>query len=212
MLRGSNKEVVIKVLKPGVQDVLTTGECRCGGELSMSLTTSSEMPYPACVQALTPSCLTGRLLNRIADLNFLYLATRFLEVAQPQLSRASLSAVVGDIRASMLEEVDFRKEAQHLQVRGPVAEWLTAVASLSGAFSGTFRDTGGAVPLRGAAAPLVGMACGRFSSSVPCFVLASPQWRGWGFWEGSAAPAGAMAAAERFATADFFFLLVSQHQ
>jgi len=26
VLRGSNKEVVIKVLKPGVEDVLTTGE------------------------------------------------------------------------------------------------------------------------------------------------------------------------------------------
>ncbi|GAB4822495.1 hypothetical protein N2152v2_009541 [Parachlorella kessleri] len=76
VLRGSNKEVVIKVLKPGVQDVLTT------------------------------------------DLNFLYIATRFLEFAQPQLSRASLSAVVGDIRASMLDEVDFTKEAQHLQEFG----------------------------------------------------------------------------------------------
>ena len=54
---------------------------------------------------------------RCADLNFLYLASRFLEFAQPQLSRASLSAVVGDIRASMLEEVDFLKEAAHIQVR-----------------------------------------------------------------------------------------------
>lgn len=32
VLRGSNKEVVIKVLKPGVEDVLTTGGCwRCCG-------------------------------------------------------------------------------------------------------------------------------------------------------------------------------------
>lgn len=73
VLRGSNKEVVIKVLKPGVQDVITT------------------------------------------DLNFLYIATRFLEFINPQLTRASLSAIVGDIRASMLEEVDFRKEAEHIQ-------------------------------------------------------------------------------------------------
>ncbi|PSC67556.1 hypothetical protein C2E20_8783 [Micractinium conductrix] len=72
VLRGSNKEVVIKVLKPGVEDVLTT------------------------------------------DLNFLYLSSRFLEFLQPDLARTSLSAVVGDIRASMLEEVDFRKEAQHV--------------------------------------------------------------------------------------------------
>lgn len=72
VLRGSNKEVVIKVLKPGVEDVLTT------------------------------------------DLNFLYLSSRLLEFISPDLARTSLSAVVGDIRASMLEEVDFRKEAAHL--------------------------------------------------------------------------------------------------
>ncbi|KAL4855170.1 putative aarF domain-containing protein kinase [Chlorella vulgaris] len=72
VLRGSNKEVVIKVLKPGVQDVLT------------------------------------------ADLNFLYLSSKFLEFISPDLSRTSLSAVVGDIRASMLDEVDFTKEAAHL--------------------------------------------------------------------------------------------------
>ena len=35
-------------------------------------------------------------------------------MASPEVSRASLSAIVGDIRASMLEEVDFRKEADHL--------------------------------------------------------------------------------------------------
>lgn len=50
------------------------------------------------------------------DLNFLYLATRLLEFASPELSRVSLSAIVGDIRSSMLEEVDFRKEAAHIQV------------------------------------------------------------------------------------------------
>ncbi|KAL4449557.1 hypothetical protein ABPG77_007201 [Micractinium sp. CCAP 211/92] len=72
VLRGSNKEVVIKVLKPGVEDVLTT------------------------------------------DLNFLYLSSRFLEFISPDLARTSLSAIVGDIRSSMLEEVDFRKEAAHV--------------------------------------------------------------------------------------------------
>lgn len=30
VLRGSNKDVVIKVLKPGVEDVLTTGMWGCG--------------------------------------------------------------------------------------------------------------------------------------------------------------------------------------
>ena len=63
MLRESGKEVVLKVLKPGVEDVLAT------------------------------------------DLDFLYLASRVLEFINPELSRASLAAIVGDIRACMLEEV-----------------------------------------------------------------------------------------------------------
>lgn len=72
-LLGSQKEVVIKVLKPGVEDILTT------------------------------------------DLNFLYVAARVLEFLNPQLARVSLVALVGDIRASMLEEVDFRKEARNIE-------------------------------------------------------------------------------------------------
>jgi aarF domain-containing kinase len=71
-LRGSQKEVVIKVLKPGVEDILT------------------------------------------ADLSFLYVTARILEFLNPQLSRTSLVGIVGDIRASMLEEVDFRKEALNI--------------------------------------------------------------------------------------------------
>jgi len=73
VLRGSGKEVVIKVLKPGVEDTLTT------------------------------------------DLNFLYIASRALEILSPDVSRASLADIVGDIRTSMLQEVDFRQEAQHVR-------------------------------------------------------------------------------------------------
>ena len=73
VLKSSRKEVVIKVLKPGVEDVLTT------------------------------------------DLNFLYLASRFLEVLNPELSRMSLSGIVSDIRRTISEEVDFKKEAEHIQ-------------------------------------------------------------------------------------------------
>ena len=62
VLRGSNKEVVVKVLKPGVEDILTT------------------------------------------DLSFLYLASRVLEFLNPELERTSLAAIIGDIRASMLDE------------------------------------------------------------------------------------------------------------
>jgi len=72
VLRGSNKEVVLKVLKPGVSDILT------------------------------------------ADLSFLYIAARVLEFLNPTLKRTSLSAIVGDIRASMMEEVDFEKEARNI--------------------------------------------------------------------------------------------------
>lgn len=63
MLKDSGKEVVVKVLKPGVEDVLAT------------------------------------------DLDFLYLASRVFEFINPELSRMSLAAIVGDIRACMLEEV-----------------------------------------------------------------------------------------------------------
>lgn len=73
MLKGSNKQVVIKVLKPGVEDVLST------------------------------------------DLSFIYLASRFLEFLQPELSRLSLTGVIADIRSSMLDEVDLTKEAAHVQ-------------------------------------------------------------------------------------------------
>lgn len=73
VLRESQKEVVLKVLKPAVEDILTT------------------------------------------DLNFLLLSTKLLEVLNPELARASLVGIVSDIRSSMLDEVDFRKEAQHIQ-------------------------------------------------------------------------------------------------
>uniref|UniRef100_A0A061R0W3 AarF domain-containing kinase n=1 Tax=Tetraselmis sp. GSL018 TaxID=582737 RepID=A0A061R0W3_9CHLO len=73
VLAGSNQQVVVKVLKPGVEDVLTT------------------------------------------DLSFIYIAARVLEFISPDLARTSLSAIVGDVRTSMLDEVDFNKEASHVQ-------------------------------------------------------------------------------------------------
>lgn len=66
VLRSNGQDVVIKVLKPGVEDVL------------------------------------------IADLNFLYLSARLLEFINPELSRTSLAAIVGDVRTSMLDEVRTR--------------------------------------------------------------------------------------------------------
>lgn len=72
-LKGSKQDVVVKVLKPGVEDTLTT------------------------------------------DLNFLYVAARVLEFLNPELARTSLVGIVSDIRTSMLEEVDFRKEAVNIE-------------------------------------------------------------------------------------------------
>eukprot|EP01041_Mallomonas_annulata_P003092 gene3092-6066_t len=65
-------EIVIKVRKPGVEEVLK------------------------------------------ADLGFIYVASRLIEFINPTLSRISLSDIVGDLRLSMLNELDFKKEAANL--------------------------------------------------------------------------------------------------
>ncbi|CAN6209717.1 unnamed protein product [Urochloa humidicola] len=72
-LKNSQKDVVIKVLKPGIEDTL------------------------------------------VADLNFIYVVARVLEFLNPELQRTSLVGIVKDIKESMLEEVDFRKEAANIQ-------------------------------------------------------------------------------------------------
>lgn len=72
-LKGSREDVVIKVLKPGMEDLL------------------------------------------VADMNFVYVVARILEFLNPEFSRTSLVGVVKDIRESMLEEVDFYKEASNIE-------------------------------------------------------------------------------------------------
>ncbi|KAF5467549.1 hypothetical protein F2P56_017365 [Juglans regia] len=73
-LRGSHEDVVIKVLKPGIEDIL------------------------------------------VADLNFVYVVALILEFLNPEFSRTSLQVgIVKDIRESMLEEVDFYKEAANIE-------------------------------------------------------------------------------------------------
>ena len=72
VLKGSKKNVVIKVLKPGVTETLN------------------------------------------ADLSFIYVASRVLTFLNPELSRLSMVDIVGDIRASIIQEVDFTKEAQNI--------------------------------------------------------------------------------------------------
>jgi len=51
----------------------------------------------------------------LTDLNFLYFAARLVEVAFPKLKFASLSAIVTEIQACMMEEVDFYKEARNIR-------------------------------------------------------------------------------------------------
>jgi aarF domain-containing kinase len=50
-----------------------------------------------------------------ADLGFLLITSKLLEFINPALSRLSLASIVGDIRASMLDELDFTKEEQNLR-------------------------------------------------------------------------------------------------
>ena len=50
-----------------------------------------------------------------ADLNFIYIASRLLEFLQPDFERTSLSAVAGDVKSSMLEELDFELEASNIE-------------------------------------------------------------------------------------------------
>ena len=50
-----------------------------------------------------------------ADLGFLLVTSKLLEFVNPSLSRLSLANIVGDIRSSMLDELDFTKEAKNLE-------------------------------------------------------------------------------------------------
>ncbi len=67
----TGEEVVLKVQKPGVQDVM------------------------------------------LADLTFLYAGTRVLEWLIPNFKRMSLSGILEDISATILQECDFQLEMQH---------------------------------------------------------------------------------------------------
>lgn len=51
----------------------------------------------------------------LTDLNFLYFAARAFEFALPKLRFASLSAIVAEIQACMMEEIDFYKEARNIR-------------------------------------------------------------------------------------------------
>lgn len=52
--------------------------------------------------------------NLKVDLGFLYVSSRLIEFLNPSLSRVSFSTIVGDLRESMLDELDFTREAQNL--------------------------------------------------------------------------------------------------
>jgi len=49
-----------------------------------------------------------------ADLGFIYVTSKLIEFINPELSRVSLGDIVGDLRSSMLSELDFKVEAANL--------------------------------------------------------------------------------------------------
>lgn len=49
-----------------------------------------------------------------SDLGFLFVGSRIVEFLNPSLNRLSFSNIIGDLRLSMLDELDFNKEAQNL--------------------------------------------------------------------------------------------------
>lgn len=51
----------------------------------------------------------------LTDLNFLYVGAKVLEYFVPNLSMASLSAIVDEIQKGMLEECDFYQEAKNIE-------------------------------------------------------------------------------------------------
>jgi aarF domain-containing kinase len=58
-----------------------------------------------------------------ADLAFVTFATRVVEFLNPELRRLSLADITGDIRTTMLDELDFKKEAKNM------AEFRTFLAA-----------------------------------------------------------------------------------
>jgi len=50
-----------------------------------------------------------------ADLGFLFIAARTLEFLSPELARSSLVDIVSEIRSSMLDELDFKKELDNVE-------------------------------------------------------------------------------------------------
>eukprot|EP00929_Paragymnodinium_shiwhaense_P087281 TRINITY_DN47512_c0_g1_i1.p1 TRINITY_DN47512_c0_g1~~TRINITY_DN47512_c0_g1_i1.p1 ORF type:complete len:655 (-),score=168.37 TRINITY_DN47512_c0_g1_i1:200-2164(-) len=66
-----------------------------------------------------------------ADLGFLYIAARVLEFLNPELARSSLADIVGEIRTSMLGEIDLNQERKNLDIFRDflVERGLTGVAA-----------------------------------------------------------------------------------
>ncbi|MFZ5569363.1 MAG: ABC1 kinase family protein [Thermodesulfobacteriota bacterium] len=50
------------------------------------------------------------------DLNFLFFAANLLEFLVPGLKHASLSGILAEIRRTVMEECDFKKEAENIQI------------------------------------------------------------------------------------------------
>ena len=103
-------------------------ETELGGPLSKTFASVDEKPLASAsiAQVHRAKLITGEDVvikvqkPRIdsvlkTDLNFIYIASRVLEFLQPDFERTSLSAIAGDIKSSMLEELDFEKEATNVE-------------------------------------------------------------------------------------------------
>lgn len=64
------------------------------------------------VKVLKPG--VGKVLQ--ADLGFLFIAARVLEFLSPEIAKTSLADLAGEIRSSMLNELDLEREAKNLEL------------------------------------------------------------------------------------------------
>ena len=104
-------------------------ESELGGPISDSFSRVDEVPLASAsiaqVHAATLRATGEDVVIKVqkpridellrADLNFIYIASRVLEFLQPDFERTSLSAVAGDLKSSMLEELDFTREASNIE-------------------------------------------------------------------------------------------------
>jgi aarF domain-containing kinase len=108
--------------------IRATIERELGAPLSRHFASIDEVPLASAsiaqVHAATLASSGARVVIKVqkpgvadvlrADLAFLFIAARAAEFLNPALARGSVAAIAADIRAAMLDELDFTKEAAHV--------------------------------------------------------------------------------------------------